>query len=149
LKITPSERKVEIDEVADAITPGNAVANVAETVMDGGFIERSRYEWYWLNGQDIPPETGWYEVDRGDRRLRKIGRDEAAELEWHERLFLYASALSAAKENRLLALYIGDEYDDGRLSALYLCGPDVLARAVQKEVCDADSASGSQSAALK
>jgi hypothetical protein len=149
LKITASERKAAIDEVSDAITPGNAVANVAETVMDGEFVERSRYEWYWLSGQDIPPKTGWYKIDRADRRLKKIHRDQAAELEWHERLFLYASALSAAKENSLLALYIGDEYEDGRLSALYLCGPDVLARAAQKEVSDVRASSSTQSAALK
>ena len=42
------------------------------------------------------------------------------------------SALHAAKTKGPLALYIGDEYEDRRLSALYLCGPDVLARVAQK-----------------
>jgi hypothetical protein len=46
-------------------------------------------------------------------------------------LFVYASALHAAEKNGPLALYIGDEYEDNRLSALYLCGPDVLARVAQ------------------
>ena len=77
-------------------------------------------------------KPGWYMVDRLHARLSKISDTRAAALEWHERLFVYASAVHAAEQNGPLALYIGDEYDDRRLSALYLCGPDVLARVAQK-----------------
>ena len=132
MNVTSSEHHVTFDEIDGAIAPGKALAEITDVAMDKPFIERSRHDWCWLSGRNVPPETGWYMVDRHHARLTKISDTRAAELEWHERLFVYASALHAAQQNGPLALYIGDEYEDRRLSALYLCGPDVLARVAQK-----------------
>jgi len=132
MKIIASENKVAFDAIDGAIASGKNIADITEVAMDEQFIERSRHGWCWLSGENVPPETGWYEIDRHNERLTKIADVRASELEWHERLFIYASALNAAEKNDPLALYIGDEYEDRRLSALYLCGPDVLARVAQK-----------------
>ncbi len=132
MKITPSENKVTFDNIDGVIGSGKKVADITEVAMDQQFIERSGHDWCWLSGENVPPELGWYEVDRHNERLTKIAATHASELEWHERLFIYASALHAAETGGPLALYIGDEYEDGRLSALYLCGPDVLARVALK-----------------
>jgi len=128
MKITRSEAKVTIDKVDAAIDSGKSVAKIAEVVMDKQFIEDSRHDWCWLSGEQIPPEPGWYRIDRDDERITKTSDTIASDIEWHERLFIYPSALQAAKKGETLALYIGDEYADRRLSALYLCGPDVLAQ---------------------
>jgi hypothetical protein len=132
MKITPSEHKVTFDNIDGAIASGKTIADITEIAMDKQFIDRSRHDWCWLSGKNTPPETGWYEVDRHHEQLTKIADATASELEWHERLFIYASALHAAETNGVLALYIGDEYEDRRLSALYLCGSDVLARVAQR-----------------
>jgi hypothetical protein len=132
MKITPSANKVTFDNLESALAPGKQVATIAEVAMDRQFIEQSRHDWCWLGCENVPREAGWYKVDREGRRLTRITEKQAAGLEWHERLFIYASALTAAKGRGPLALYIGDEYEDKRLSALYLCGPDVLASVAQK-----------------
>ncbi len=132
MKITRSENKVAFDDIDGAIASGKQIANITEVAMDKQFIERSRHDWCWLSGESVPPEMGWYKIDRHKEQLTKIAEIHASELEWHERLFIYASALNAAATNGPLALYIGDEYEDKRLSALYLCGPDVLAPVAQK-----------------
>jgi len=137
MSITPSEKKVTFDNLDGAIAYGKSIADITEVAMDQQFIERSRHDWCWLSADNVPPETGWYEVDRRNEQLTKITGTRAAELEWHQRLFVYASALHAAATKGPLALYIGDEYEDARVSALYLCGPDVLARVAQKERGDA------------
>ncbi|MDO8529946.1 MAG: hypothetical protein Q7S10_00850 [bacterium] len=99
---------------------------MVDVVMDKDFIEKSRHDWCWVAWGEVPTETGWYRVDRQNEELLKITAEQAGILEWHERLFVYGSGHAAVTENNPLALYIGDEYSDGRLSALYLCGPDVL-----------------------
>lgn len=81
----------------------------------------------------MPNETGWYKVNRVESRLEKIDMNAAEKLDWHERLFVYGSGHAAVRDDLPLALYIGDEYADGRLSALYLCGPDVLTRVALRE----------------
>src|ERR1700676_1167202 len=120
MNITPSENKVTVDKIDGAIASDKEIADITEAAMVKRFIERSRHDWCWLSGENVPPETGWYEIDRDNQRLTKIAEIRASELEWHERLFAYASALHAAETNGPLALYIGDEYEDRRLSALYL-----------------------------
>jgi hypothetical protein len=132
MNITPSVENVTIDEIRDAIADGKELAEIPEVVMDEEFLRRCRHDWCWLGGNGIPPNAGWYEVDRANGRLTAITDGRASQLEWHERLFVYPSALSAAEKKSALALYIGDEYDDNRLSALYLCGPDVVARVALK-----------------
>ena len=132
MKISPTDGRVTFDRIDRAIAPGKRIADITDVAMDKDFIERSRHEWCWLSGERVPSQTGWYEIDRRNERLTKIDEGRAAELEWHERLFIYASAVSAAQKTGPLAFYIGDEYEDRRLSALYLCGPDVLARVAKK-----------------
>lgn len=132
MKITPSENKVRFDKLESLNGGSKDVANVRDVVMDKEFVEKLRHDWCWLGYESMPTEMGWYRVDRAAQELIKISEKQASELEWHERLFIYESALGAAKEQSYLALYIGDEYADNRLSALYLCGPDVLAWLAQK-----------------
>ena len=134
MKIGSSGKKVTFDRLNDGVNGGHAIASVVEAVMDEEFIKKSRHDWCWLSGNDVPAETGWYEVDRAHARLSRISRAEAEKLEWHERLFVYASGHAAVNQQAPLALYIGDEYADGRLSGLYLCGPDVLTWVAAKEV---------------
>jgi hypothetical protein len=86
-----------------------------------------RHDWCWLDYKEVPSEIGWYKINREKAILEKIADEEAKNLQWHERLFIYESALKAVNEKIPLALYIGYEDDDSRLSALYLCGPDYLA----------------------
>ncbi len=134
MKISSSGKKVTFDTLDDGVESGHAVANVRDVVMDEEFIKRSRHDWCWLSWTDVPTETGWYRVDRRNAQLVKIGDDNAAGLEWHERLFIYGSGHAAVSEKLPLALYIGDKYADSRLSGLYLCGPDVLTWVAQKPV---------------
>lgn len=127
MKITTSQQRATLDQVAQSIATGRSLATATETVLDQEFIEKYRDDWCWVGNENTPSQTGWYKVDRGNQKLVKISDDEPSRLTWHERLFIYQSALVAIKESSNLALYIGGEYDDGRLSALYLCGPDYLA----------------------
>ncbi len=123
MNLKRSENKVTYDKIVDT---GGGIASVIDVVMDREFIENARHDWCWVGWGDVPTETGWYKVHRENQQLIKINSEEAAKIEWHERLFVYGSGHAAVKENNPLALYIGGEYSDGRLSALYLCGPDVL-----------------------
>ncbi len=132
MKINSSGKKVTFDRLTDGIDSNHDIANVLDVVMDEEFIKQSRHDWCWLSWKDIPSTTGWYKVDRESGLLRKISEEEAAGLEWHSRLFIYGSGHAAVYDELPLALYIGDEYTDGRLSGLYLCGPDVLTWVAQK-----------------
>src|SRR3989338_5687840 len=132
MKITSSKNKSTLDKVDTIIDPGKSIASVLEVVMDKEYIESNRHDWCWLGWQNVPTETGWYQIDRNNKQLIEITADDAAKLEWHERMFVYASGHAAVKESSPLALYIGDEYPDGRISALYLCGPDYLSLIAQK-----------------
>jgi hypothetical protein len=129
-----SKTKITFDRTGDVIENGYEIASVFDAVMDEDFVRQSRYDWCWLNPKDVPTETGWYKVDRCEKRLDKIDDEAAPELEWHERLFVYGSGHAAVSEHLPLALYIGDEYADSRLSGLYLCGPDVLTWVALKKV---------------
>lgn len=133
-KIKFSGKKIYYHEIPNAPDSGFVLADVLDVAMDKEFLERSRHDWCWVGSKNIPAETGWFKVDRENSQIIKINEADASELEWHERLYIYESALSTARQNSPLALYIGDEYSDGRLSALYLCGPDVLAWVAEKEV---------------
>jgi hypothetical protein len=128
MKIQASDQKVTFDKVAG----GKNTASVRDAVMDREFIEKSRHDWCWLDWRDVPTNTGWYQIDRANDELVKISATDAAKLEWHERLYVYGNGHAAVRDNAPLALYIGDEYNDGRLSGLYLCGPDVLTWIAQK-----------------
>ena len=127
MKITASEQRATLDKVAQSIANGRSLANATETALDQEFIEKYKDDWCWVGNENTPSETGWYKVDRENHKLVKISDNGVSRLTWHERLFVYQSALIAVKEGSDLALYIGGEYDDGRLNALYLCGPDYLA----------------------
>jgi hypothetical protein len=133
MKITSSGTKTTFDRVEQFVKDGRQLANITDLVMDKQFIEKARHDWCWLDYKDLPNQIGWYQIDRNNKVLTKIEEEQAKKLEWHERLFIYESAQIAAKGQSILALYIGDEYDDARLSALYLCGPDVLAWAALSE----------------
>lgn len=132
MKIVASTQRATLDKVAPALTEGKEVATATETVLDREFIEKYNADWCWVGNKDTPAETGWYRVEREHQRLAKISNDEVLQLAWHERLFIYGSALAAVREDSHLALYIGGKYNDGRLEALYLCGPDYLAWVAQK-----------------
>lgn len=132
MKIIPSDRKAALNDIGSVLSAGKKLASATETVLDKEFIEKLRHDWCWVGFEDTPAEKRWYRVDRENGKLIKIPDDEASGLQWHERLFIYESALTAAKDGSPLALYIGDEYSDGRLSALYLCGPDYLAWIAEK-----------------
>ena len=126
MKLSSSKDKVTFDKVDGSPQSGEEVASILDIVMDRKFVEKNRHDWCWLGSKDVPKETGWYKVDREAKALLKISQDDARALGWHERMYVYGSGHAAVKDNVPLALYIGDEYDDGRMSALYLCGPDVL-----------------------
>jgi hypothetical protein len=132
MKISSSGKKVTFDRLSDGVDEEHAIANVLEVVMDEEFIKQSRHDWCWLSWKDVPTETGWYKIDRENSLLQKISDEEASREEWHARLFIYGSGHAAVNEKLPLALYIGDEYADSRLSGLYLCGPDVLAWVAQR-----------------
>ena len=132
MKITSSKAKVTYDKISEASTRGLLIADAIDVVMDQEFIERSRHDWCWVGWKNVPAETGWYKINRNNKELTQISNVQAEKLEWHERLFVYGSGHAAVKENSPLALYIGDEYSDGRLSGLYLCGPDVFTWVAQK-----------------
>ena len=108
-------------------------ASAVEVIMDEEFIKRNRHDWFWMNGSGVPNVTGWYWVKRDIKQLEKIDNMMAENLQWHERVFIYSSGHAAVRDDLPLALYIGDEYSDGRLSGLYLCGPDVLTRVALKK----------------
>lgn len=127
MKIISSENRVRLDQIESTVKNGSTVATIQDIVLDKDYLEKYRHDWCWLDYHRIPDESGWYKINREKGVLEKIENDDAKDLQWHERLFLYESALQAAQEKTPLALYIGDEYDDARLSALYLCGPDYLA----------------------
>jgi len=132
MKISFSKSKTTFDKLLDVVDGGHAVASVLDVVMDEDLIKKSRHDWCWLGWDDVPKETGWYKIDRENKKLDKIDDRKAEVLEWHERLFIYGSGHAAVSEELPLALYIGDEYTDSRLSGLYLCGPDVLTWVAQK-----------------
>jgi hypothetical protein len=132
MKIFTSETRSTLDQVDKNISPDKHLATVTETVLDQEFIEQLENDWCWVGNSNTPTETGWYRIDRQNQSLLKASREEAAKLPWHERLFVYQSALAAVQEESHLALYIGGEYYDGRLPALYLCGPDYLAWVAQR-----------------
>lgn len=132
MKIFTSENKARLDQIESFLSPGKNLATATETVLDKEFIEKYKDDWCWVGHDNTPLETRWYKVDRENKCLVKISDEDVLTLQWHERVFIYGSALSAAKEGSHLALYIGGEYDDGRLTALYLCGPDYLAWVAQK-----------------
>jgi hypothetical protein len=132
-RIGSSGKKVTFDKLSDGLDAGHVVANLLDVVMDEAFIKQSRHDWCWLASENVPAETGWYRVDRENRSVLKISDADAAKLEWHDRLFVYGSGHAAVSERLPLALYIGDEYADSRLSGLYLCGPDVLTWVAQKK----------------
>lgn len=132
MKIFASKNRATLNEVENSISENNALASATETAMDRDFIEEYKDDWCWVSNRDIPKEIGWFKIDREKQNLNKVSNDEALKIAWHERLFIYKSALIAAEEKNHLALYIGGEYDDGRLTALYLCGPDYLAWVAQK-----------------
>lgn len=127
MKILSSENRVSLDKIQSAIKQGQAFANIVDIALDKDYVEKYRHDWCWLNYNQTPNEVGWYKVNREKGVLEKITEQDAKSLQWHERLFIYESALKAVNEKIPLALYIGDEYNDARLSALYLCGPDYLA----------------------
>lgn len=126
MKIISSKTKTTFDRVEKFIKNGHKLANITDLVMNKQFIKKARYDWCWLSCKNLPDQTGWYQIDRNSKLFTKIEERQAKKLEWHERLFIYESAQAARKDKSVLALYIGDEYRDSRLSALYLCGPDVL-----------------------
>lgn len=130
MKIVRSQNTITFDKVS----ANTSKANIEEIVMDKEFIQRFRHDWCWLSAEKLPKEVGWYKVDRNNLQLQRVSFQQAGELEWHERLYVYGSAIAAVGQNMPLALYIGDEYSDGRLSALYLCGPDVLTWVAQKQL---------------
>ena len=132
IKIISSEHRATLDKIADVIAGEKVIASAIETVMDKEYIEHHRHDWCWVGPTITSEQVGWHKIDREHDRLMNVDRAEAEKLEWHERLFVYESAMAAARENSSLALYIGDEYPDGRLSALYLCGPDYRAWVAQK-----------------
>ena len=121
------EKRTTLDRVAESIVEDRNLATATETVLDQEFVEKYKDDWCWVGNGNTPLEPRWYKIDRANQKLTKIRADQASRLAWHERLFIYQSALTATKEGSNLALYIGGEYDDGRLTALYLCGPDYLA----------------------
>ncbi len=127
MKITSSTNRVSLDNIQTAIKDGQTFANINDIVLDKEYIEKYRHDWCWLDYNQTPSEVGWYKVNREKGVLEKIVDEDAKNLEWHERLFIYESALKAVNDKIPLALYIGDEYNDARLSALYLCGPDYMA----------------------
>jgi hypothetical protein len=132
MKIHPSDQRMTFDKVAVGPLSGKDTASARDAVMDREFIEKSRHDWCWVDWKDVPTQTGWYRIDRIKGELVKILAQDAAKLEWHERLYVYSSGHAAVRDNAPLALYIGDEYEDGRLCALYLCAPDVLTWVAQK-----------------
>lgn len=127
--ISESAKSVTVDQINSVLNNDKSLASAIQTVMDEDFIKRNRHNWFWVSGDNTPTETGWYELDRGISRLTKIDSSTAAKLDWHKRMYVYGSGHAAVKKGMPLALYIGDEYEDGRLSALYLCGPDTFTRA--------------------
>lgn len=130
--IKESKSNVTVDQISTIIGRNEALASVFDTVMDKNFITRNRHDWFWLSSDNVPDETGWYHIDRSKLELVKIDSIAAKELQWHQRMYVYGSGHAAVREHMPLALYIGDEYDDGRISALYLCGPDTVTRAALK-----------------
>ena len=122
----PSKKKVTYDKVIETAESGDEVATIIDIVMDREFVETHRHDWCWLGSKNVPMETGWYRVNRETKKLEKIDKGGAEQCAWHERMYVYGSGHAAVRDDLPLALYIGDEYEDGRLSALYLCGPDVL-----------------------
>ncbi len=127
MKITSSENRVSLDQIQSAINGDHAFANINDIVLDKEYVEKYRHDWCWLDYNQTPNEVGWYKINREKGVLEKTVDEDAKNLEWHERIFIYESAIKAAQEKTPLALYIGYEDDDSRLSALYLCGPDYLA----------------------
>jgi hypothetical protein len=117
MKIRPSGQRVTFDKVAVGALSGDT-ASVKDAVMDREFIEKSRHDWCWVDWKDVPIQTGWYQIDRIKGELVKILSQDAAKFEWHERLYVYGSGHAAVRDNALLALYIGDEYEDGRMFSL-------------------------------
>ncbi len=125
--IISSENRVSLDKIQSAIKNGAHFANIIDIALDQEYVEKYRHDWCWLDYKEVPSEIGWYKINREKAILEKIADEEAKNLIWHERLFVYESAIKAVNDKIPLALYIGDEYNDARLSALYLCGPDYKA----------------------
>lgn len=134
MKINSSENKVSLDQMQTAIKSGYVLADINDIALDKDYVETNRHDWCWLDYKNLPASSSWYKVNREKGVLEKIADSDAANLPWHDRLFVYESAVKAAQEKTPLALYIGYEDDDARLSALYLCGPDYLAWVAQKKI---------------
>ena len=134
MKVNSSENKVSLDQIQTVIKSGHVLADIHDIVLDHEYVEKNRHDWCWLDYKNMPSVSSWYKVNREKSILERITENEAKNLKWHERLFIYESAIKAAQEKTPLALYIGYEDDDKRLSALYLCGPDYLAWVAQKKV---------------
>src|SRR5271170_6968015 len=97
-EITPSKNRATLDKIQDAISRGKSIANTTEVLMDRNFIEKYRHDWCWLNWKNTPTKIGWYKIDRINKRFIKISDKKASKLVWHERLFIYQSALTAVKK---------------------------------------------------
>jgi len=132
MKVHSSKNKVSLDQIQTAIESSNTLADINDIALDKEYVEKNRHDWCWLDYKNIPEVSGWYMVNREKSALEIVAVDDAVKLQWHERVFIYESAIEAAKKQTPLALYIGYEDSDERLSALYLCGPDYLAWVTQK-----------------
>ncbi len=115
-----SEKATTYEGVSTVIGEGKAIAPVVPTVTDRKFIEQNKGMWMFLDFHNAVDSKGnpldadsWYRVNRENRSLEKISKHKAADLEWHEILYIDPSALKAVHEKRPLAMYIGDSYSYG------------------------------------
>jgi hypothetical protein len=140
-KVSLTERKATYDKVGTVLDQGKIIASVTPTVLNQQLIEKSRGSWLFLDYQNAVDSKGkplesdtWYHVNRKDGILEKIIERQADKLDWHERLYVYPSALDAIKEKRPLPLYV--LYVHGRLGLFLLGGGydgDDAARVAQVE----------------
>lgn len=119
---------------------GSEIATAVEAMLDRLLEEERRYPKVLVDWRNAPTETGWYMVDRDMRRLVKISDDREPSVDWHERLYVYESAVKASREHRPMVMYLNyDDYGKPRL-VLDGDGAGVFGLAAQRRYVEAHTA---------
>ncbi len=72
-----------------SILAGSTMSSAKEAVLDEGLIKSAKAmmaERIYVDGRDLPTDTGLYFVDRRHGRLIMINEAEGRVLQWHEKL---------------------------------------------------------------
>ena len=93
-----------------------SIASFTDSVMDRKLIESNRYGWFFVKSDNLPILSGEYFIDRKSKETikldlgKKTDTDKWSGAKWHERLYVYESAITAIKEKQPLLIDVDCDY---------------------------------------